>query len=41
MSHMLKSKVVKVRAYVRFRLGRLEHVCAHFRSWPRQLSFDF
>ncbi|CAH2408016.1 conserved hypothetical protein [Mesorhizobium ventifaucium] len=37
----LKSKVVSVRAYFRTRLGRLEHVCAHFRSWPRQLSFDF
>lgn len=41
MSNMLKSKVVNVRAYVRFRLGRLESVCSHFRSWPRQLSFDF
>lgn len=41
MSSMLKSKVVKVRAYVRFRFGRLERVCSHFRSWPRQLSFDF
>lgn len=37
----LQSRVVKVRAYLRFRLGRLEHVCAHWRSWPGQLSFDF
>lgn len=35
------SKLVSVRAYVRMRFGRLEHVCAHMRSWPRQLSFDF
>jgi len=41
MPGMLKSKVVKVRAYVRRRFGRLEHVCSHFRSWPGQLSFDF
>lgn len=38
---MLVSKLVKVRAYVRMRFGRLENVCAHVRSWPRQLSFDF
>jgi hypothetical protein len=41
MFKMLKSKVVSVRAYVRFRLGRVEHVRAHLRSWPNQLSFDF
>lgn len=41
MPGMLKSKVVKVRAYARRRFGRLEHVCSHFRSWPGQLSFDF
>lgn len=38
---MLRSKAVSVRAYLRMRFGRLEHVRAHFRSWPRQLSFDF
>ncbi len=32
---------VFVRAYVRWRYGREEHVCAHTRRWPRQLSFDF
>lgn len=39
--NLFASKLVKVRAYVRVRFGRLEHVCAHFRSWPNQLSFDF
>jgi hypothetical protein len=30
---------VHVRAYVRYRLGRLEHVCKHTRRWPeRQLA---
>jgi hypothetical protein len=28
-------KVVPVHAYTRFRLGKLEWVCAHFRHWPR------
>jgi hypothetical protein len=28
-------KVVHVRAYVRWRFGSLEHVCAHWRSPPR------
>jgi hypothetical protein len=32
---------VPVRAYDRTRLGRLEHVRAHTRSWPQQLKFDF
>lgn len=27
-------KGVFVRAYVRFRLGRKEQVCQHWRSWP-------
>lgn len=27
-------KVVFVTNYVRFRLGRFEHVCAHWRSLP-------
>jgi hypothetical protein len=30
-------KSVFVRAYVRFRLGRLENVCQHYRSLPGQL----
>lgn len=41
MHHMMKPKAVRVRAYIRMRLGRLEHVCAHWRSWPHQLSFAF
>lgn len=36
-----KAKNVFVRAYVRFRFGRIEHVCQHWRSWPGQLSFTF
>lgn len=36
-----KPKVVPVRAYVRWRFGRLEHVCAHWRSLPGQYSFGF
>lgn len=34
---------VYVRSYERFRLGRVEHVCAHTRLWPklRQLAFHF
>lgn len=33
---------VFVRSYVRFRLGRIEHVCAHTRKWPeRQLTLTF
>ena len=27
-------KVVPVTAYTRFRFGKLEWVCAHYRSWP-------
>lgn len=26
---------VHVRDYERFRLGRIEHVCAHCRRWPQ------
>jgi len=37
----IRTKFVKVRAYVRVRFGRLERVCEHFRSYPQQLSFDF
>ncbi|KUL93927.1 hypothetical protein DK26_19460 [Bosea sp. WAO] len=36
-----KSKVVHVRDYLRVRFGKLEHVRAHWRSLPGQLSFDF
>ena len=32
---------VNVREYVRFRFGRVEHVCAHTRRWPNQYAFDF
>ena len=34
---------VIVRSYVRFRFGRVEHVCAHTRRWPkpRKLAFQF
>ncbi len=34
-------RLVHVRSYVRFRLGRLENVREHTRSWPNQLSFNF
>jgi hypothetical protein len=33
--------LVFVRAYERFRFGRVEHVRAHTRRWPNQLSFNF
>lgn len=36
-----RPKVVRVRAYSRFRNGRTELVSAHWRSLPRQLAFDF
>ena len=29
-------RAVHVRQYVRFRLGRTEHVCEHCRSFPYQ-----
>jgi hypothetical protein len=36
-----KVRTVFVRAYTRFRLGRLEYVCQHWRSHPDQLNlFD-
>lgn len=38
MSAYLRYKSVFVRAYVRFRLGRLENVCQHWRSHPHQLE---
>jgi hypothetical protein len=34
-------KSVHVTAYVRWRFGRLEHVCSHFRSMPGQGDFGF
>jgi hypothetical protein len=39
--HGTSSKSVFVNAYTRWRFGKLEHICAHYRSWPDQLSFDF
>lgn len=41
MDHMSQPKVVHVRAYDRRRLGRHEHVRAHWRSLPRQYDFGF
>jgi len=32
-----KARTVFVRAYVRFRFGKLENVCQHWRSHPGQL----
>ncbi len=36
-----KRKSVHVRAYVRYRFGKLEDVCQHWRSPPGQMSFEF
>jgi hypothetical protein len=36
-----KVKSVFVHAYPRFRLGKWENVCQHWRSAPGQLSFNF
>ena len=36
-----RPKVVYVRAYDRFRFGRTEHVCSHYRSRPHQYTFGF
>lgn len=33
-----RSKAVHVPPYVRFRFGKLEHVCEHWRSHPGQLA---
>jgi hypothetical protein len=33
-----KAKNVFVRRYTRFRFGRIENVCQHWRSYPRQLD---
>jgi hypothetical protein len=30
-----REKVVHVRSYRRFRHGKWERVCSHFRRWPR------
>lgn len=40
-NHGSKPKSVFVSAYVRWRFGKLEHVCSHFRSPPGQLDFGF
>lgn len=40
-SAFAKPKSVFVRAYRRFRFGRLESVCQHYRSLPYQFSFGF
>ena len=34
----LRVKSVAVSAYTRFRLGRVEFVCKHWRSYPGQLQ---
>jgi hypothetical protein len=36
-----KLKAVYVRAYTRFRFARWEHVRAHWRSHPDQMTFGF
>jgi len=41
MTLLQSPKIVFVRAYVRLRHGRREHVRQHLRSWPGQLSFAF
>lgn len=41
MAFFQKAKGVFVRAYIRIRRGRIEHVCQHWRSYPGQLSFNF
>lgn len=33
-----KPKSVHVNAYIRFRFGRMEQVCQHWRSVPQQFS---
>jgi len=35
-----RTKSVFVRAYVRFRFGRIENVCQHWRSLPHQLELQ-
>ena len=41
MAKSARLKVVHVRAYQRFRFGRRESVCSHWRSLPGQLEFSF
>lgn len=36
-----RTKTVFVHSYPRFRFGRFEIVCSHYRSHPGQLTFDF
>jgi hypothetical protein len=36
-----RAQTVFVRNYIRIRFGNLEHVCAHWRSAPGQMSFNF
>lgn len=38
MHHCTYPKGVHVRAYVRFRFGKLENVCEHCRSYPGQME---
>jgi hypothetical protein len=33
-NHAGRDKSVHVTAYTRFRFGKLEWVCSHYRSWP-------
>lgn len=35
MNTIIYPQSVRVCAYVRFRLGKREHVCQHWRSWPK------
>ena len=39
--HCMYPRAVRVRNYVRFRLGRHEHVCEHCRSFPGQMELMF
>lgn len=36
-----RTKNVFVHSYPRYRFGRWEQVCQHYRSQPQQLTFDF
>lgn len=38
---MQQIRSVHVSSYTRFRFGRWEDVCEHWRSHPGQLAFDF
>lgn len=39
--HGTGRKPVFVNEYDRFRFGKWEHVCSHYRSLPGQLDFGF